>query len=309
VNSQDSRPGRPPFLGLLALALTAGVALWSIPSDEWKRLGERIELRKVERELVHAAGLDPAVGLPDLTGSFVPLIAHAGGGLDGESLLNCKEALDASWERGFRLFELDFSFTTDRQLVLLHDWDVTFTRLFGNPGGPLDLGAFRKRRMSGGFSPLEPDSLAAWLREHPEAYVVTDVKGDTLEALGILLARHPWLRERLIPQIYRLSEYVPVRRLGLRTVILTLYVSQYDDQTVLRFASSASLAAVTMDYYRAYWVLPPQLRAAGVTVLAHTVNDPLMARRLMRNGVSGFYTDNLDPRTPPETPRRAGPRR
>ena len=62
---------------------------------------------------------------PDL-----PRIAHAGGQVNGATYTNSLEALEENYQAGFRAFEIDFSFTSDRQLVCLHDWEESFTRSF-----------------------------------------------------------------------------------------------------------------------------------------------------------------------------------
>ena len=51
-----------------------------------------------------------------------PLIAHAGGGIAGVTYSNSREALDHSYGKGLRLFEIDLNWTTDGHLVLVHDW-------------------------------------------------------------------------------------------------------------------------------------------------------------------------------------------
>ena len=51
-----------------------------------------------------------------------PRIAHAGGQFNGATYTNSLEALDQNYEAGFRAFEIDLSFTSDGELVCLHDW-------------------------------------------------------------------------------------------------------------------------------------------------------------------------------------------
>lgn len=50
-------------------------------------------------------------------------IAHAGGEVDGQIYANSLESLNASYAKGYRYFEIDLSFTSDRQLVCIHDWE------------------------------------------------------------------------------------------------------------------------------------------------------------------------------------------
>ena len=50
-------------------------------------------------------------------------IRHALGGLDTYQYLNTIEALENSYKKGFRLFEVDVRFTSDDKLVLTHGWE------------------------------------------------------------------------------------------------------------------------------------------------------------------------------------------
>jgi len=56
------------------------------------------------------------------TRSEMILISHAGGGLEEGNYSNSLEALDRAYADGLRYFEVDFSWTCDGKLVLIHDW-------------------------------------------------------------------------------------------------------------------------------------------------------------------------------------------
>ena len=58
------------------------------------------------------------------------LIAHGGGSYEDLTYTNSWQALDANYEKGFRLFEIDLSWTADNQLALIHDWEKTYERYF-----------------------------------------------------------------------------------------------------------------------------------------------------------------------------------
>ena len=49
-------------------------------------------------------------------------IAHAGGGINNITYSNCLEALNLNYKLGHRVFEIDFSCTSDNKLISLHDW-------------------------------------------------------------------------------------------------------------------------------------------------------------------------------------------
>lgn len=232
--------------------------------------------------------------------AYVPLrlpayVAHAGGGYKGLMYTNSRQALDESYSKGFRAFEVDFSWTTDRQLVLLHDWGTEPRHLFYAPPGVHTLAEFVAFKSVSGFTQLTSDGFADWLRAHPDALAITDTKENPLPLFSFLAARYPDLVPRIIPQIYRFSQYPAARKAGFNAVILTLYTNSYPDAAVLAFVKRHPVAAVTMPDTRASSPLVARLRAEGVAVYAHTINDEPRARQLFAEGFSGIYTAFLAP--------------
>src|SRR5450631_2076103 len=130
----------------------------------------------------------PRGPLPPLTPrATVPygLVAHAGGAVGGLPYTNSRQALDGSWERGFRLFEVDLSWTSDGQLVLLHDWGPTVQSVWGAPEGRRTLADFQALRRTG-LTPLDLGGLEAWVSDHQGARIVSDVKERNVDVLRIV---------------------------------------------------------------------------------------------------------------------------
>ncbi|MFZ1932262.1 MAG: glycerophosphodiester phosphodiesterase family protein [Thermoguttaceae bacterium] len=222
-------------------------------------------------------------------------IAHAGGGIGKMAYTNSRDAFDANYRRGHRFFEFDLNWTSDGQLVLIHDWQGNFRDLFPTSkiALPPSLDEFLRLKMRNNLTPISFAGLADWLRTHPGARIVTDVKEDNLRALGKIAAEYPDLVDRIIPQIYAFEEYEPVWDMGYGNIILTLYLKNYADEPVLNFARSHRLFGVTMWIERAMGALPRELKKLNIPVFAHTVNWPEEQKKLESNGVSGFYTDFL----------------
>jgi len=234
------------------------------------------------------------------------VIAHAGGAVAGVRLTNSLEALNANYELGLRVFELDFSWTRSGELVAIHDWDHTFTRLFdGSDGPPRTAREFSGMQMRGGLTPLTLESLQAWLLERKDAYVVTDIKANNIAGLELISKAMPELVDRLIPQIYGPEEYDAVVSLGFARIIYTLYRSRMNPVKILRFVKRADLFAVTVPKARiAAFSIGWRINRLGKAVYAHTVNTTDEAQALAGQGATGFYSDSL---RPPEVPadRRA----
>jgi len=234
----------------------------------------------------------PGVASPKLA----RVVAHAGGQFRGMASSNSLEALNANYERGHRLFEMDFSWTSDEQLAAIHDW----TRYPGPSrswGGPPTLEEFASHPTP----PITPTTLFMvyyWLEEHPDAFIVTDAKKRSLKALAKIRMERPRLVHRFIPQIYQFKDYDLAVSQGFRNIILTLYrcLETTPDEAILRFAREHRLFAVTMSPSRCRKSdLALQLRRDHVPVYVHTVNDAEEVEEALARGAFGVYSDTLGP--------------
>ncbi len=227
------------------------------------------------------------------------LVAHAGGGIGELRYTNSREALDEAAAHGFRLVELDFSFTRDGHLVLVHRW-ADARELFSIPtSGPPEpvptLEEFERAQPRVGLTPMTLRDLGDWLRQHEHVDIVTDFKRNALRGLESIQRELPDLRNRFVPQIYALSDAGPICELGFDRVILTLYRSSLSNPAVERWLGKHEVYAVTLPVRRASPDFLRMLETAGVFVYTHTVNDVLEMRELRERGVDGFYTDWLRP--------------
>lgn len=232
-----------------------------------------------------------------LPGILPQFVAHGGAEVAGQRVTNTLQALNAAYDRGQRLIEVDFSWTSDRHLVLLHDWHETYWRLFVQPAGRSgvpDRDTFNHLTMHHGLTQLNLEQLLAWLRERPDAVIITDIKAGSAEGLAVIAQRAGKQIRQFVPQIYRMAEYRSVRALGYERIIFTLYRTDIADGEILNFAASHRLMAVTMPANRVVTgTLARRLAQQGVWVYAHTVNRIDFFDYLRGRGVSGIYSDVL----------------
>lgn len=232
----------------------------------------------------------------------VELIAHAGGGLPAGIYTNSQQAMDRAYEHGIRLIEVDLSWTSDDRLVLIHDWGRSRAEWFWSrwwmPPSLADRFAsapdhadFMSDTMRSGLSQMDLAALLEWLRAHPGARIVTDVKSDNMRALTLIAREAPDLMGSIIPQIYAPEELGPVHELGFRDVIFTIYRSQLSADEIVAFAAEAHLLATTIPLERTS-ELSPRLAKSG-QLFVHTTNHPATAAALRDLGVDAIYTDFL----------------
>ena len=104
-------------------------------------------------------------------------IAHAGGAIDGINYTNCLEALDLSYSKGCKLFELDLIYTSDEKIVAAHHWGL-YKSMVNYPGTidntPLTEEEFLSFKIHGKYTPLNMDAINLWFQNHPDAILITD---------------------------------------------------------------------------------------------------------------------------------------
>ena len=237
----------------------------------------------------------------------IKYIIHGAGKLAGHNLYgeskyftcsNSMEGFRQCLDAGCEFVETDFSFTSDGELVCIHDWYPSYSDDIEFEGDVLSLDSFLNTRIFRQYTPVSLDMLAEILVNNRGLYIITDIKDDNIAGLKYIAEKHPDLRNRFIAQIYSESEYGPVRELGFEYIIYTLYRldwnSKVDTESHCRFASENPLAGITFSYELCE--VPGFLdgmKEAGVPLLIHTVNDREEQNRYFEMGIQGIYTDEV----------------
>lgn len=260
-----------------------------------KKYATRAETASILCRLIDAMKIDEKIVrhyLPDMT-----YIIHAAGRIDGFENTNSGEALEQAYEHGCRVIELDFNFTSDNELACIHEWSPRFSPEITKNVAPA-MSDFLKMRIYDRFTPIDLDCVIDFLREHPSAFIVTDIKEHNIEALFKIMACAPDLADRFIIQIYSPDEYDSVSSMGFENIILTLYrlpwKSTIDTDQHIAFAAAKDIVGFTFDCSlcsRPGFV--DKMQKAGVPLFIHTVNDRSLQEQYFKQGISGIYTDNL----------------
>lgn len=223
------------------------------------------------------------------SGVYPPAVAHAGGGIDGKHYTNSIAALGASYQRGFRLFEIDFLRTLDGEFVCGHDWGY-----FG--GARIRAEELEIPRARIDPPPCTLDDLVDWFRAHPDSRLVSDAKSHSVE-LNLLLAER--LPDQLIAQAYDFDHLCAYRNAGVPHTILTLYSMPPSIFTLLSGLQGPCFAdatpqAVTMYTDRAHRGQALLVKLlTGLPVYTHTINSCAAARWFYLLGADQVYTDFL----------------
>lgn len=234
-------------------------------------------------------------------------IIHAGGfveGSDGQQLsyTNSREALQSCYDNGNRICEIDLMRTLDGKIVCAHDSDEEGFWAYGvadagtDKDHPAIFDEFMDSSFMGQLSTMSFDDLASFVKDHPDLYIVTDVKDDNISICRQIMEEHPELRDNMIIQIYHPDEYDKIVEAGFYYIIYTLYRATEDELKVdalKEFVESHNLIGVTFwsDYPSTNDDGFAMLKETKIPLFIHTINDKADMRRYIEMGISGIYTD------------------
>ena len=124
-------------------------------------------------------------------------IAHAGGQIDGKNYTDSLEALDLSYKKGYRLFELDIIKTSDNVYVAAHDWKhwTKVTNFKGNL--PPNRETFKQYKIYGKYTSMDMDDINQWFKKHPDAILITDKVNTPMD-----FANHFIDKKRLMMELF-----------------------------------------------------------------------------------------------------------
>ena len=222
------------------------------------------------------------------------LIAHAGGGIDGQTYTDSREAVEASISKGFKFIELDLLLTTDNALVAGHDWKE-LNRLLGLSGEePRNLAEVKERRILNKYTPLDAQGINDIFLKHPDVYLVTD-KLDDFEQLTAQLTIP---RNRLLVEVFSYTDYVKALLRGINYPMLCFWKKEKFDR--LRYKLLFALGRIRMITIPAKIIPEAEkelsaLLKSGVKIFAFSSDDVPFMQKYINKCVTGFYTDTISP--------------
>ena len=223
------------------------------------------------------------------------MIAHAGGDINGHRKTNSLDAFQGNSTK-YKFFEVDLNWTSDRELVCLHNWSDEFDALFGS-GTKRPVSHAQFSELSSQLKGRENctlSELVSWLRTDPANYLVTDIKENNVLGLRKIAQDYPDILSQIVPQAYKPLEIQIAKQLGYENVIWTLYAFGTDYKSIQDVLAAHDLFALTMPWQFAQGGLSALVKQHyDIPIFAHTVNEISSMSCLSQMGVDGFYTDSV----------------
>lgn len=235
------------------------------------------------------------------------VIAHALGTVSGRTVTNSKEAFLQSYEDGFKLFEADFSVTSDNKLVVRHGFDEdSYYYVEQTYSGVMDYETFMSTPIRSLYTPLSAADLLELVSKHPDIYLITDTKAETedeIKTVFTLLTEEiektgdKSLYSRIIVQLYDENMLKTVKDIyPFSDFIFTLYkINNVDYDKIGSFCKENGIAAVTVP--SEYYTLEAgkTLHSYGLKIYVNTLDRSADIKWYYKIGADGIYTDYVKP--------------
>lgn len=224
-------------------------------------------------------------------------IAHAGGTIDGITYTNSREAINSSYKKGFRFFEVDINVKVDGKLILGHDESAFIKNLFTDLKPPLTLEKIKNAPKKYNYMPI--DDLMEWIRKHPDTYFLLDAKGDCINKYKAMIAENEDIMGQLIPYVYSSGDYEACKALGFEAIMYGDYLGREDVDEIMPYLlkqhEAGTLVGIALKDApeERVKVLSTFAKGNNMRIYYWTVDDKNRAEELMGQGAYGIITDVL----------------
>ena len=211
-------------------------------------------------------------------------IAHAGGAIDGIYYTNSVEALNLSYSKGCRLFELDLVYTTDNKIVAKHD--------------PPNLteAEFMSQLISGKYTPMNMEAINLWFQHHPDAILVPDKIHDPQPIYDEFI-----FKDRLIMELLSWNAVDKAIELGITPLVSSDLI--FDAENIEKILFEKKITYIGMSRYSIAGNenLLRKLKNKGIKNYIWHIDQEIMGLpgeyyvyNYENDFVYGMYADNLD---------------
>lgn len=225
-----------------------------------------------------------------------PLIYHAGGGIDGLTYTNSKEAMENMLAQGNYFMEIDFMYTSDHELICMHEWENQWE----SEEIP-SLEKFVSEKIYGKYTTMTAKDVIQYMEQNPNLYIIIDTKEEdqieVVKSLVDLSAYHTEITDRFIIQLYKdgvKEEIQKIYSFPEENFLFTVYKfgARFPNK-IMKICYDENITVVTVPYGKWDEDTKKLYTSKGFILYEHTVNRPDYVRKSLNEGIYGFYTDFL----------------
>ena len=194
-------------------------------------------------------------------------IAHAGGAIHGKIYTNSLDALNHSYKNGFRLMELDLTFSKDSSIIALHDWELWRVMIRNRSiSTPVSTTTFLETKLYDSILPLDIEGINTWFSEHHDAVLVTD-KFEHPTLLSKLFID----KNRLMMEMNHEDSIERAIELGILGVMLgEVFVRKADPKKIRQFfEKGVKYAVVSRSFIHEYPHKTRFMKGLGIKIYIH----------------------------------------
>ena len=228
-------------------------------------------------------------------------IGHAFYGIDGLSYVNSSEALECGYDKGIRVMETDLIYTSDKRIVINHDWNNT---------GILTYKKFMNNKLYNKYSPMDLEMLISYMVKYDDLYIVIDTKEENYsgnnyvniykELVDYCKKIDVKLLDRIIIQIYDYDMYDRIDKIhNFDNYIFSLYkLDDFNLYKLIYFCLYNKIDVIVIPE----WLIENnsinrihinKIKSKNLKLYVHTVNDRDKYKEYLDMGIDGVYTDFL----------------
>ena len=237
-------------------------------------------------------------------------IAHAMGGIDRRAYTNSLEAFKTNYKMGYRMFEIDITFSVEEEPILLHSWNPEGLKKLGLPSAWNEnrptKSQFEDTLVNGMYHTLSFEDACKLMQKYKDITFVLDAKAEGERCKRIYQkcvktakSIDPKLLDRMIPQIYEedmLNDVMDVY--DFKSIIYSLYKQdELNSKEIIDFAYENGVKAVVVDRSKLNSKFINELKQRGVYVYVNTYNDTEKVKELEKLGAKGIFSDFINPKT------------
>ncbi|MBB3699188.1 sulfatase-like hydrolase/transferase [Flammeovirga yaeyamensis] len=170
-------------------------------------------------------------------------IAQAGGVIDGRSNTNSLEALNSSYNKGFRIFELDILSTLDDYFIGAQSWGAFHHMTNKKSDSIVNHSEFMTAKLYGKYSVLDIRLINDWFSEHPDAILLTDRINSPIHFSKQFIDK-----DRLMMQVYDKTALNEAIQLNLNAVIPRVELLKEMDEAEIKKYVNIGIEFYTIEY-------------------------------------------------------------